>query len=215
MDRSKVAIIIPAFNEEDTISNVVRASTKFGTAIVIDDGSTDNTAEKAKKIGAIVISHKINQGYDIALDTGFKKASKLKYNYIITLDADGQHEPKLLQKFIDVLDAGVFIVIGVRNKKARLAEYLFGLYTNYRYGIIDPLCGLKAYRFNNYNPKKYFGTYKSIGTELMLRSISTGKKYEQIYFKVKERQGKTRFGNSFLANLKILRSLFYCMLKKY
>lgn len=215
MDRSKVAIIIPAFNEENTISNVVKASTKFGKAIVIDDGSTDKTGEKANKLGAIVITHKINQGYDIALDSGFKKASKLKFNYIITLDADGQHEPTLLKKFIDVLDAGVPTVIGVRDKKARFAEYLFGFYTNYRYGIIDPLCGLKAYRFKNYNSKKFFDTYKSIGTELMLRRVSTGKKYEQIYFKVKERQGKTRFGNSLLANLKILRSLSYCILKKY
>ena len=93
MDRSRVAIVIPAFNEEKTISKVVRAANKFGKSIVVNDGSKDNTGEIAKRSGAIVFMHKINLGYDAALNTGFKKAAKLKFDYIITLDADGQHDP--------------------------------------------------------------------------------------------------------------------------
>ncbi len=215
MVRSKVAIIIPAFNEEETITKVVKEATKFGKVIVIDDGSLDKTGEKAKRSGAILQIHKANLGYDAALNTGFKKAVKLKFNFIITLDADGQLEPKLLKKFIDVLNTGVSIILGVRNKKARLAEHIFGFYTTYRYGIIDPLCGLKAYRVEDYKSMQFFNSYKSIGTELMLRNISLGKKFKQVYFNVKERKDKTRFGNSILTNLKIFRSLIYCILKKY
>ena len=77
MVRSKVAIIIPAFNEEETITKVVKEATKFGKVIVIDDGSLDKTGEKAKRSGAILQIHKANLGYDAALNTGFKKAVKL------------------------------------------------------------------------------------------------------------------------------------------
>ena len=60
MVRSRVAIAIPAFNEEKTIFSIVKSSKKHGQVIVVDDGSTDKTAEKAKKGGAIVLIHKIN-----------------------------------------------------------------------------------------------------------------------------------------------------------
>ena len=215
MVRSKVAIIIPAFNEEETITKVVKEASKFGKVIVINDGSSDKTGEKAKRSGAILQIHKVNLGYDSALNTGFKKAVKLKFNFIITLDADGQHEPKLLKKFISLLNTDVSTILGVRNKKARLAEYIFGFYTNYRYGIIDPLCGLKAYRVKDFKSMQFFNSYKSIGTELMLRNISLGNKFKQIHFNVKERKGRARFGNSILANLKIIQSLIFCLLKKY
>jgi glycosyltransferase involved in cell wall biosynthesis len=215
MVRSKVAIIIPAFNEEETITKVVKKASKFGKVIVINDGSSDKTGEKAKRSGAILQVHKVNLGYDAALNTGFKKAVKLKFNFIITLDADGQHEPKLLKKFIGLLNTDVSTILGVRNKKARLAEYIFGFYTNYRYGIIDPLCGLKAYRVKDFKSKQFFNSYKSIGTEMMLRNISLGNKFKQVHFNVKERKGRARFGNSILANLKIIQSLIFCLLKKY
>jgi glycosyltransferase involved in cell wall biosynthesis len=213
MDRSRVAIIIPAFNEEKSISKVVEGANKYGQSIVIDDGSKDKTAIFAKKSGAFVAIHKRNLGYDAALNTGFKKAAKLNFDFIITLDADGQHKVELIKKFIKLLQFKVSIVLGVRNKKTRMAEHIFGFYTKYRYGIIDPLCGLKGYRLESYKLFGYFDKYKSIGTELMLRNISRGKPFRQVYFKVRDRNGKTKFGNLISGNLKILRSLFFCMIK--
>ena len=209
MDRSRVAIIIPAFNEEKTISKIVSSARLYGQVFVIDDGSKDKTGEFAKQSGAIVKRHKANLGYDDALNSGFKKAAELNYKYIITLDADGQHKPKLIRKFINELDKGASIVLGVRSKKARFAEYIFSLYTNYRYGIRDPLCGLKAYNDNSYKSVGYFDSYHSIGTELMLRNVSSGQSFKEIFFTTRQRNGKTRFGSLILTNLKILRSLFY------
>ena len=182
MVRSRVAIVIPAFNEEKTISKIVKAANRYGQTIVVDDGSQDKTFDEAKKSGAIVKKHKANLGYDKALNTGFKSAEKINCKFIITFDADGQHEPKLLEKFIEALDSGNSIVLGVRDKKARLAEYLFGLYTRLRFGILDPLCGLKAYRIDIYRLIGTFDTYNSIGTELMLKNISINKNFKQIYF---------------------------------
>ena len=213
MDRHRVAILIPAFNEEKTISKVVEGANKYGQSIVINDGSLDKTGEMAERSGAIVESHKTNLGYDDALNTGFKKAAALKCIFAITLDADGQHKTELIKKFIDLLESGASIVLGVRNKKNRFAEHLFGFYTSYRYSIADPLCGLKGYRLDNYISFGYFDNYKSIGTELMLRTISSGKSFEQIYFNVSKRDGKAKFGNFLFGNLKILRSLFFCMIK--
>ena len=60
MGRPRVAIVIPAFNEEKTITKVVKAANKFGKSIVVNDGSKDRTGEKAKSSGAIVFLHKIN-----------------------------------------------------------------------------------------------------------------------------------------------------------
>ena len=214
MDRSRVAIVIPAFNEEKTISKIVEGANKYGQSIVIDDGSHDKTGKIAKKSGAIVEIHKKNLGYDAALNTGFKKAAKLNFDFIITLDADGQHKTQLIKKFIKLLDSGASIVLGVRNKKTRFAEHLFSFYTRYRYNIIDPLCGLKGYRLESYKLFGCFDNYKSIGTELMLRNISLGKSFKQVYFNIKDRNGKTKFGNLILGNLKILRSLFFCIIKK-
>ena len=215
MDRSRVAIIIPAFNEDKSISKVVKQGSKYGQVIVIDDGSKDKTGEKAKVAGAIVETHNQNLGYDFALNTGFKKAKKLKCKYLLTIDADGQHEMKLIKKFINELDTGVSMVLGVRNKKARLSESLFSFFSNIRYGVNDPLCGLKAYKIENYNLIGYFDKYNSIGTEFMFRSIFLGKSYKQINFIVRDRDGEARFGNSIRANIKILRSLIFFILKKY
>ena len=213
MDRFRVAIVIPAFNEEKTISKIVEKVNKYGQSIVIDDGSQDKTGVLAKKSGAIVETHKSNLGYDAALNTGFKKAAKLKCDFIITLDADGQHKPELIKKFIDLLDAGASIVLGVRNKKDRFAEHLFGFYTRHRYNVIDPLCGLKGYRLENYSLFGYFDKYKSIGTELMLQNISLGEPFKQVHFIVRKRKDKPKFGNAISGNLKIFRSLFFWIFK--
>ena len=96
MDRSKVAIIIPAFNEENTISNVVRASTKFGTAIVIDDGSTDKSVTILNDIDdkCITLYTTKNKGVSHARNYGISKANT---DLIAFLDADDLWEPNHLE----------------------------------------------------------------------------------------------------------------------
>lgn len=213
MGRYRVAIVIPAFNEEKTISKLIKGANKYGHSIVVDDGSSDNTGIIAKNSGAILETHKKNLGYDAALNTGFKKAAKLKFSFVITLDADGQHKTSLIKKIIEILNSGIPIVLGVRNKKNRFAEYLFGIYTSHRYCVNDPLCGLKGYSLENYKFFGYFDTYNSIGTELILRNISLGVPFKEFHFNVKKRDGNAKFGNFILGNLKILRSLLLCIIK--
>jgi len=214
VDRSRVTIVIPALNESATIKSVVVEVSRYGVPIVVDDGSTDNTSSLAIKAGAVVVTHDRNLGYDEALNSGFKKSAELGSEIIITIDADGQHDPSLIQKFIDAVDAGADVAAGIRNRRSRIAEQLFALYTKIYFGINDPLCGMKAYRTEVYQRLGYFDSYGSIGTELIIFSAKNGYKITDIPFKVLERKGQSRFGQKFLGNYKIFRALLLMNLSK-
>jgi glycosyltransferase involved in cell wall biosynthesis len=207
MDKYRVGIVIPALNESATIVDIVEAVKKYGRPIVVDDGSTDNTAELALRSGAVVIVHEVNRGYDAALNSGFKQAAKLGVQILITIDADGQHNPELIQKFIEAIDSGADIVVGIRSRRQRLAEHLFAWYSSLRWGVKDPLCGIKAYRASLYDTLGHFDAYGSIGTELMIFAVKNGYRFKQIKFDVRERSGDSRFGQILSANFKILRAM--------
>jgi len=207
MDKYRVGIVIPALNEASTIAGIVKSVGKYGVPIVVDDGSTDNTTELALQSGAKVVVHKINMGYDAALNSGFKKAAKLGAQIIITVDGDGQHDPSLIQRFIDVIDSGADIVVGIRSQRQRFAEHLFAWYANFRFGLKDPLCGMKAYRTAVYRALGHFDVYGSIGTELTIFAAKKGYRVGQIAFEVRERSGQSRFGQMLLGNYKIIRAM--------
>lgn len=207
MDRSEVAIIIPAWNESKTISKVINDVSSDGTAIVVNDCSDDDTESIAHQAGAIVISHDINKGYETALSTGFEYASKQGYKLVITFDADGQHNAALLKTYIYYLVIGYDLVIGIRPKPARIAEYLFALYSKIRFKIKDPLCGMKGYRMEVYNKRGWFDSYGSIGAELVLWAADNGFHIKQIPVPIANREDVPRFGRLLRANIKILKAL--------
>jgi len=194
-------------NEAATISQVIGAAERYGMCIVVDDGSSDGTGSRARAAGATVVIHATNRGYDAALESGFSKAAETGCEAIITLDADGQHSPELIEKFITALDAGAAVVLGVRDRRQRLAEHIFAWYTRYRYDIADPLCGMKAYRVEVYRELGHFDAYLSIGTELMLFAARKGFPISSVPFQVRDREGQPRFGKKVTANWKIFRAL--------
>lgn len=208
MERSNIVVIIPAYNEENTIRGVILSLKNISDVIIVDDGSVDKTGLIAQNCGVQVIYHKKNLGYDSALNTGFKEAAKLNYKNIITLDADGQHKVEHISTIIHAFDNGADVVFGERDKKQRISEVVFGVVTNLLWGIRDPLCGLKGYKTSIYNEKGSFSTFNSIGTELALYCVRTGKKAEQFKFSTNVRKDKSRFGSSISANLKILSALY-------
>ena len=206
---NQLAIIIPAFNEESTIKSVIKSVSLIGKVIIIDDGSVDNTVMNAAKAGAFVHSHSINLGYDEALNTGFEIAKKLGYQFIITMDADGQHDPNSLIKIKQNLLDGYDLVVASRDQKQRFSEYLFSLYSGMRWSIKDPLSGLKGYKISLYNDLGHFDSYNSIGTELLFYALKNKYDVCQIETKVRPRQDFSRFGKSFISNLKVLRAMFF------
>jgi glycosyltransferase involved in cell wall biosynthesis len=93
MDKGRFAVIIPVYNHEQRVADVVRNALKLGFPLfVIDDGSTDRTHEKIKDMAVDIIRHEKNRGKGAALKSGFAAAAG-KADWAITIDADGQHDP--------------------------------------------------------------------------------------------------------------------------
>lgn len=115
-DSNRVVVIIPAYNEERFVGSVVLKTLRYaGTVLVVDDGSTDSTAEIAAAAGAEVIRHPQNLGKGGALNTGFCRARELHPDVVVTIDADGQHFPEDLPAVIaPILEQRAEIVVGSR-----------------------------------------------------------------------------------------------------
>jgi glycosyltransferase involved in cell wall biosynthesis len=111
---SKVAVLLPAYNEEVSIASMVLLSLQYADeVIVIDDGSSDRTSEVSRLAGATVLSHITNKGKGAALKTGFKYAQD--YDIIVTIDADGQHNPSEIPDVIKpIMEDRADIVNGSR-----------------------------------------------------------------------------------------------------
>ena len=111
------AVIIPVYCEAQVITNVVSEVNEiFGVVICVDDGSNDNSAELAKKAGAVVIRHPMNLGQGAALQTGIEAALKLsEITYFVTFDADGQHDPgDVVNMLARIKNGDVDVVFGSR-----------------------------------------------------------------------------------------------------
>lgn len=117
-----VTIVMPALNEEKVISDVISSVKEkgFKDIIVVDDGSRDKTASKAKKAGAEVISLKKNKGVGKATKKGIEHALSKKAEIIVTFDSDGQHSAADIEKVIKpIVNKEVDVVIGTRLKNPK------------------------------------------------------------------------------------------------
>lgn len=119
--QKKVLIAIPSFNEEENLPNLYESISAYNTLydiVVIDDGSTDNTATIARKLGFSVLQLPANLGIGGAMQTGFKYATEHAYEIVIQFDGDGQHDPVWLEKLITpILTGKANCVIGSRYCK--------------------------------------------------------------------------------------------------
>ena len=157
-----VVAIIPAFNEEKTIGDVIESTKSFvDKIIVVNDGSDDRTQQIAKSKGAYVVTHVINRGLGAAIGTGFEVALRERAAIAVTLDADGQHDPNEIQKFIDAIEQGADVVIGSRmlTRKGmpwhrQVANLLGNFVTFFLFGawVSDSQSGFRA--FSNYALEK-------------------------------------------------------------
>ena len=109
----RIITIIPAYNEEKAIKEVVRGAQNYSDVVVVDDGSSDQTSSLGQETGAIVLKHQNNKGKGAAIKTGLKYAVKKNYDLIIHLDGDGQHDPRTIPQLIEGMDT-VDVRIGSR-----------------------------------------------------------------------------------------------------
>jgi len=114
---TRLFAVIPAKDAEATIGAVVRGirdAVPGTTALVVDDGSSDRTGDRARDAGALVIRHEVNQGKGAALQTGFDEALRRGAEAVLALDADGQHDPAAAPGLVAAL-ANADVVVGSRN----------------------------------------------------------------------------------------------------
>ena len=111
----KIAIFIPAYNEERSIGSVVALAKKYGPVYVVDDGSTDGTCSMAIASGAKVITRAVNGGYGAAVRTAFAAAKKIDADAFVFLDGDFQHDPREIPRVAaPVLDGSADVCVGSR-----------------------------------------------------------------------------------------------------
>ena len=113
----ELLIIIPAYNEEENIENVVnfiREKYSQYDYIVVNDGSKDRTAEICREKGYELLDLPVNLGLAGAFQAGLKYAHKQNYSYAIQFDADGQHRPEFIEPMLERIKEGYDIVIGSR-----------------------------------------------------------------------------------------------------
>lgn len=155
---NKTAVIVPAYNEARVVEEVLRDITEiFPNVICVDDGSTDETYNRAKSLQKVrVLHHGVNVGQGGALETGIQYALKNGAQYFITIDADGQHEPKDALEMLKFLaQSGNDIVLGSRfqEKRSKIPFFkklvLFGgvLLSRWLHGLnlTDTHNGLRAF----------------------------------------------------------------------
>jgi glycosyltransferase involved in cell wall biosynthesis len=160
-----LVVIIPAFNEALRIASVIngiREVVPKAAIVVIDDGSSDDTAEVAATAGARVLPHPFNLGYGAALQTGYRYALEGQFDLLVQMDGDGQHDPASIAALLEPLRSGsADIVIGSRflNQDAAVPQYraplarrigmlLFGTIASVITGrkVTDPTSGFQAMR---------------------------------------------------------------------
>ncbi len=152
----KITLILPAYNEEVSIGSIVLlARQHVDRVIVVDDGSSDRTAEIAEKVGAEVIVHSPNRGKGVALKTGFEAAEGA--DIIVTMDSDGQHDPADIPKLVapilegiaDMVNGSRYLNGNDKNTPAyrRVGQTVLDKATNMNSGIqvTDSQSGFRAF----------------------------------------------------------------------
>jgi glycosyltransferase involved in cell wall biosynthesis len=155
--RDTVLAIVPAYCEGRFVGQVVRQILHYVQAVlVVDDGSSDNTASEAEAAGAKVIRHSANQGKGAALKTGLAYAVSIEVPFFLFLDGDGQHDPSEIPAFIDAINrTNADLVVGnrmrnlqsmpiIRRWTNQFMSWQIGRICNIR--IPDSQCGFRLAR---------------------------------------------------------------------
>ena len=199
----KLIILIPAYNEEKTIGKVIQEIPQDIEGIdeikilVVNDGSTDNTAKVAEKAGAIVISHNKNKGLGVAFSTGIKECLKQKADIVVNIDADNQFDPKDIPKLVKpILEKKAEMVSGSRfeDKNSinqipfikKWGNKVFTLLLNIltKQHFTDTQCGFRAYSKEALLRLNLFGKF-TYTQEVFLDLVNKGLKIQQVPIKVR------------------------------
>ncbi|MDP2729995.1 MAG: glycosyltransferase family 2 protein [Dehalococcoidales bacterium] len=207
----KIVVVIPAYNEEKTIANVITGVRRemmdenLIEVMVIDDGSDDSTVSQARRAGAdVIVTHKSNKGVGAAFATGVSSALKRGADIIVTMDADGQFSPRDIPRLIGpILRTEADFVTGSRFSNAnsihrmpriklignKLFTRLVSSLTGCRF--TDTQCGFRAYSQRAAMRLNTFGEF-TYTQEVFIDLLSKGMTVKEIPIKVGDRKGKSK-----------------------
>lgn len=143
-DRPSVAAVIPAYQEEKHIGDVVRRTRQqLDDVLVVDDGSNDQTAARAREAGAEVIVHPQNRGKGESIKTGLRHWFDRQFDFVIVLDADGQHRPEEIDRFVAaaVSASEPKLVVGNRMNDVAHMPLVRRIVNGYMSRKISRVCG--------------------------------------------------------------------------
>ena len=225
-----ISVIIPVYNEENSIKNVIERIPNHLNyeIIIVDDGSTDNSVLKIKEIerdNIITLQHQKNLGYGAALITGFKSATG---NIIVTLDSDGQHKPEEIERMMEpILQNKADLVIGSRYLGncdyrvpllTRIGEYCVNIciLTLFRQRVGNNQNGYRCFKkdiLNLLNDNIYVGM--GFTTEFLFECAHKKLKILEVPISLKPRE----YGSSYVNLIDVFKSFLNCIaiyyLKKY
>ena len=213
-----ILIIVPAYNEQGNVSRTVQEIFSLNlplSIVVVNDGSTDKTAQEASQTDAMVISLPFNLGIGGAVQTGFKFAAQKGFDVAVQMDGDGQHNVQYLEKLIEpILKNEVDMMIGsrflvsqagyrsslLRRIGINFFAHLISFITDCK--VTDPTSGFRAY---NKKMIKVFAEYYPQDFPEP-EAIVVAKRYQARIKEVPVEMRKRFFGNSSIGYLK---SLYY------
>ena len=143
-NNSTIAAVIPAYQEEKHVGEVAeRARTQLEHVLVVDDGSTDATADRARAAGVDVVVHPQNRGKGESIKTGLRYWFDRGNEYVVLLDADGQHLPEEISRFVDATmsEADAKIFIGSRMNDTTTMPLVRRMVNRYMSNKISRICG--------------------------------------------------------------------------
>jgi glycosyltransferase involved in cell wall biosynthesis len=205
---------VPAYNEEDTIADVVTKSLAYVDRVVVcDDGSTDKTAKVAREAGAVVITQK-NQGYGAAISSLFDYARKENAQIMITLDGDGQHNPNQIPLLVDaIVTHGVNVAIGSRflDDATKASGYrktgikVITSAANYgtNFKVSDSQSGFRAYSKDAIDAIHPTEQGMSVSTEILMKISNKGLSIAEVPITITY-EGDTSEQNSLTHGMEVL-----------
>jgi glycosyltransferase involved in cell wall biosynthesis len=227
LDKTNTLVIIPAYNEQDSIGSVIEEIKATGFPfVVIDDGSTDETRNRAITAGARTISLPFNAGVGGSLKCGFQHAVAHGYAAVIQCDADGQHPTTEFENLVAKANQGGFsMVVGNRffegdmtegSKRKKYAIRLFRKLIYWKSGqrVSDPTCGLKIVRipllahFANRFPSNYLGDTFEAAFVASKENYLIG----ETFVTIRPRFSGVSSASDLAASLNVLKSVFRAVL---
>jgi glycosyltransferase involved in cell wall biosynthesis len=189
-----VVAVIPAYNEGKTIKKVLEATMpNVDKIVVIDDGSIDDTYDKAVEIATHIISNGTNKGYGIALKKGIEKAMQIGADWIVSLDADSEHNPQEIPKLLNAAkQKNADMVLGsrfLRNGEAvkmpfikrasnTISTLMFILL--YRVKLTDSQSGFRVYKRRVFELINCSQNGMLLNTEILIASAKRGLKLVEV-----------------------------------